>query len=430
MKKIIIITTAFLLALALFSCNATPEDNQSTASKEPTSQVSKNDDLSGTESEGTASQAETSEDETEQLPAFITNYVSFAPLAVGLRATDATSIRLTKINESAAYGDIVLYTRSFGSKIHVAESNYDDYTVMVCEYNHTYFGYVKTAVYGVDDTSSDKSSIEIPRDGFVIVAHKAQSGMIGRFNKFDSVTTLYVNGIQVADVGFTISETKNKITIDGVVDNEWKNHKIDHIDQNNKLWKYSSFEKDNYYATADYYMTFDKDYLYIAVVVNSPHHHCPIIQSNASSMWQYECIQVKVVDQSPLSDFMLGHYDHSIDQTAVNQGHVRSYGFAVNNEGETCYYESGINKTFEGLVKVIRDNAAQTTTYEAAITWEEFGIDITEMEQIGVTFSINSTNEEDIVSKNWRNLILREGGGVIGRNDWSKIPVVTLKHDK
>ena len=46
--------------------------------------------------------------------------------------------------------------------------------------------------------------------------------------------------------------------------------------------------------------------------------------------------------------------------------------------------------------------------------------------KLGLTFSINSTNEEDIDAGVWKNITYRNGGGVIGRNDWSKIPVITL----
>ena len=45
---------------------------------------------------------------------------------------------------------------------------------------------------------------------------------------------------------------------------------------------------------------------------------------------------------------------------------------------------------------------------------------------LGLTFSINSTNEEDVSAGVWKNITYRQGGGVIGRNDWSKIPAVTL----
>ena len=424
------ITASLLILFVLFSLAACSDETVNTSSDDFSKTVSEeekseepevsdeSDDISKTESD----------DEQDTMPEYISNFVSFAPIATTLRATDNTSIRLTAINKSADYGDVVLYTKDFGSKIHAKNGDYEEYAVMVCEYDHTYFGYVKKDVYGIDDTETEKADIVIPDDGFVIVAHSTQDKIIGKFSELNNENKLFVHGVQIADLGFEISETEIPIEIDGILENSWNAFQIDKIDENNQFWEYYSFEKDNYYSTAEYYMTFDKDYLYLAVVVNSPYHYCPITPATANSMWQYECIQVKVADQSPLSEYMSEHYDHIIDKDAVNNGHVRSYGFAVSDDGETCYYESGINTEFSGLAGVKRDDGAQTTTYEAAIPWAEFDIDISEKEQIGVTFSINSTNQEDIDTGNWRNLILRDGGGVIGRNDWSKIPVVTLNH--
>ena len=425
MKVLRIILIFVSVSLLIASCGGEMQENKSDESRSD-SAVSETENTSTTDQASTdISEPDMSEDESEELPAYITNFISYAPISTTLRATDSTSIRLTGINKSAEYGDVILYTRDFGSNMHLKDGTYEDYAVLVCEYSHTYFGYVKTAVYNAGE-DNNKSEIEIPEDGFIVLAHSAQESIISKLGRLDTVTPLFVHGVQIADVGFSISETSTPIEIDGSVGSEWSAFHIDSIDENNELWAYSSFEENNYYTTADYYMTYDSDYLYLAVVVNSPYHYCPITPSTANSMWQYECIQVKVVDQSPLSEFMLEHFDHITDQKAVNEGHVRSYGFAVNNEGETCYYESGISTTFEGLASVVRDDGAQTTTYEVAIPWSEYGINIYELTEIGVTFSINSTNEEDIETGNWRNLILRDGGGVIGRNDWSKIPVVSL----
>ncbi|MDD4163895.1 MAG: hypothetical protein PHD66_01550 [Eubacteriales bacterium] len=427
MRKVFIVLLAGILVLSFTSCNG-DETNESMFSGSTEKSVLSDDKSDSYDKDKNESEKDISSETSEQerLPDYIPNFVSFAPLAVSLRATDSTSIRLTKINETASYGDVVLFTSDFGSRISAENDDFSEFAVMVCEYDHNYFGYVKKSIYKVGETDVDKTTIEIPPEGFVIVAHSAQTRMIGKFDDFDSETPLFVSGIQLADVGFSIDKTNTPITIDGVVDRQWENFKIDTIDENNQLWQYSSFDKGDYYATAEYFASYDDDYIYLAVIVNSPYHYCPISPGTAGDMWKYECIQVKVVDQSPLSDFMLEHYDHIIDNTAVKEGHVRSYGFAVSDAGETCFYESGINTVFGGKAKVVRDDNAQTTTYEVAITWEEFGIDSSSIKEFGLTFSINSTNEEDFENSVWKNLILRDGGGVIGRNDWSKIPVVTL----
>ncbi|MBR4467019.1 MAG: hypothetical protein IKS34_01815, partial [Clostridia bacterium] len=68
----------------------------------------------------------------------------------------------------------------------------------------------------------------------------------------------------------------------------------------------------------------------------------------------------------------------------------------------------------------------QKTVYEVAIPFSEYGIQPKKGMKIGVTFSVNSTNANDIAKKVWKNITYRDGGGVIGRNDWAKIPVITL----
>lgn len=400
-------------------------DDESTPLEDSDDEV---DESSNPESEDNEISTDVSEgDKDLVVPDFITNFVSFAPIGVGLRATDSTSIRLTGINESAEYGDITLFTKVFGTRTHVKNAEFTDFAMMVCEYNHEIFGYVKANFFDVGE-KSDISKTKIPDDGFIILAHSEQSSMIAKMKSLDNTTPMFVHGIQIAEIAYTVKETKTPMAIDGVVGKEWSSFHVDTINEHNKLWHYSEFEKDNYYVTADHYLTYDKDYLYLAVVVNTPYHYCPITPQTANSMWKYECIQVKVSDISPRSEYILEHYDHIIDNTAVTEGRVRSYGFAVNDDGETCFYESGINTVFEGLASVKRDEAAQKTTYEAAIPWSEFGVDIHKLSEIGVTFSINSTHKEDVEKGNWRNLIYRDGGGVIGRNDWAKMPIIKLKH--
>jgi len=46
--------------------------------------------------------------------------------------------------------------------------------------------------------------------------------------------------------------------------------------------------------------------------------------------------------------------------------------------------------------------------------------------EFGLSISINSTNEADdkATPRKWKNIKYRDGGGIILRNDWTKIPVV------
>ena len=63
---------------------------------------------------------------------------------------------------------------------------------------------------------------------------------------------------------------------------------------------------------------------------------------------------------------------------------------------------------------------------DRSVPFAELGITPEKGMEMGLTFSINSTNEEDISKNVWKNITYRCGGGVIGRNDWSKIPAVKL----
>ena len=120
------------------------------------------------------------------------------------------------------------------------------------------------------------------------------------------------------------------------------------------------------------------------------------------------------------------NFDHVANGKAVSDGVLHAYGFAANDSNETCFYETGKITTFPGIAGCSRDDAAQRTVYEVGFPWSEFELTPEEGMRLGLTFSINSSNEDDLANSIFKNLIYRCGGGVIGRNDWSKLPVITL----
>ena len=218
-----------------------------------------------------------------------------------------------------------------------------------------------------------------------------------------------------------------------MTEDEWGTAVWD-VNEENKYWSYSSFEENNYYATAKIYAKCDDENLYFAVVVNSPYHYCPLDSTGANSMWQYECIQVNILDQSPMSDYILENYDwfSSTNPAASQEGHFRQYGFAVssNDSAETLstVWVSDGKTGFTGECKVVRNDEDLTTTYEVAIPWAELGLDsVASGTEFGFSVSINSTNEADIESGTWKNITMRDGGGIIGRNDLSKVPVAIVE---
>lgn len=421
MKKLIALALAFVMLFALAACTSESD----TESKDASS-VKPNASSSAAASSGSASSAGDASGETsseaDALPAFISNFVSAVPLdpANPVKATSAGSIRLTAIDEEPIKGAIVLYTSAYGDSVTVP----DTFAVAEFTYRQDLFGYAKTAFH----QPGEVAEASVPDDGFLIVADQVQKQYVDRLKDIESDASVFPYGLHLPEVDYEIKKVSAAPDIDGTFDeSEWKAYKIDEINAENELWSYAQFEKDTYFSTADYYVGYDDDYLYLCVVVNSAYHFCPISTDKAGDMWQYECIQVKVSSESPAGAYIAENYDHVANKKAVTEGVVRSYGFAVNDDNETCFYESGFNTVFGGKAACSRDDNAQLTVYEVAIPWAEFEITPASGMALGLSFSVNSTSEEDFANGRWKNITYRCGGGVIGRNDWSKIPAITLK---
>ncbi|MBR0232114.1 MAG: hypothetical protein IJQ53_07820 [Clostridia bacterium] len=403
-----------------------PESAPESEPEESKPEESKPEESEPEESEPEVSEPEVSEPEessrddgAQEPPAFIANFISTGTVDTKVNAESANSVRLTGVDEDPSFGAVVLYTYKYGTVYDL-----EDFAVATFEYTQDKFGYVLTS-FAEPGTVSDA---DIPADGFIVAAHKTQEAVVNKLKAIPGDTTVFPHGVQPCrDIGFTAKKDNGGIDIDGVIAaGEWDAYKIEDVDATNPHWSYAQFEAGNYYATAAYYCAYDDNYVYLCVDVSSPYHYCPVRQDNANGMWQYECIQVKMLSQSPGSEYVLEHFDHVADGTANKEGVVRAYGFAVNDDGETCYYENAITKEFTGLCKCTRDDGAQRTVYEVAIPWAEYGITPQPGFTFGLTFSINSTNADDVSKGVWKNITLRNGGGVIGRNDWSKIPEVTL----
>lgn len=429
MKKALalLLTFALLLTLALTlaSCGEEePGDASSAAasSKPQTSSEASSAASSAAEASSTedTSSEETTSDNGDEPPAFIANFLSFGTVDTKVNASSDNAVRLTGIDVDPVSGAIVLYTPEYGMP---AADTLADFAVAVFDYTQDVFGYVKTAFYA----AGEAEEIDVPDDGFVVAAHSSQETYIKRLSDLDGETTVFPHGLHLSALDYDVKKATASPNIDGKFEeSEWSAYLIDEIDADNDLWSYAQFEKDNYYSTASYYVTYDDEYLYLCVVVNSPYHFCPITQSKAGDMWQYECIQVKVSTEAPDSEYILTNFDHVSNAKAVNDGVLHSYGFAANDDNETCYYETGKITTFPGIVGCSRDDAAQQTVYEVGFPWSEFELTPEAGMRLGLTFSINSTNADDYANKIFKNLTYRCGGGVIGRNDWSKSPTITL----
>lgn len=428
MKKFLVLVLSFVLLLSFAACDdanteAPNFSNEEASSKAEISEASSevSSEASSEVSSEASSEASSDDVATETVPEFIAPFVSIGTVDTKVKFDSPTSVALTGVDTEMSYGAVVLYTAKYGK---VSADSLKDCAVAVFDYNAELFGYAKIAFYAVGEAVD----LTAPEDGFIIAAHTYQTALIDRLNKIDSTQTVFPHGLHLYTKGdYTITKLETAPQIDGdITFEEWQDARTEIIDAKNISWSYAQFETNNYYATAQYYTAYDDNYIYLAVIVDSPYHYCPITPEGASDMWQYECIQVKVSSERPDGEYIAENFDHATNQTAVKEGVVRSYGFAANDENQTCYYEGGITTEFTGLAACKRDDENQLTYYEVAIPFAEFDITPELGTQIGLTFSINSTNEEDVANKIWKNITLRNGGGVIGRNDWSKIPVVTL----
>lgn len=420
----------FTLALTLASCGEEePGDASSAAASSKPSESSATSEASSAAASSTEAGAEGSSSEDTSTddgndgdtpPEFISNFLSFGAVDTKVTASSDNAVRLTGIDVEPKTGAIVLYTPEYGMP---AADTLADFAVAVFDYTQDVFGYVKTAFYA----AGEAEEIDVPDDGFVVAVHSSQETYSKRLSDLDGETTVFPHGLHLSALDYSVKKATASPTIDGNFnESEWSAYLIDEIDSDNDLWSYAQFEKDNYYSTASYYVTYDDEYLYLCVVVNSPYHYCPITQSGAGNMWQYECIQVKVSTEAPDEEYILTNFDHVANAKAVNDGVLHSYGFAANDDNETCYYETGKITTFPGIAGCSRDDAAQQTVYEVGFPWSEFELTPEAGMRLGLTFSINSTNADDFKNGIFKNLTYRCGGGVIGRNDWSKSPTITL----
>ncbi len=440
MKRLLILLLIAIMVLSAAACGSDSDKsapafsnnaNSETNSKEPPKEPSKSE----------PSKAESSvPEENKPKQEFIANFISIGPVDTKVNASSPNSIPLTGIETELKEGEIVLFYEDFDA----LKTDLTDFTVAVFEYSKIRFGYILKTLY----TGSADLKIEFPEDGFVLAIHSSQENYIKKIrnivaeqtpveapnNISSSAQTVFVHGLHLYDgADYTVKKAEKPFEIDGLIkkegetESEWEDYLIDTVNAENPSWSYAQFEVNNYYSTANYYTAYDDNYLYLCVVVDSPYHYCPITTAKPNDMYQYECIQVKVSSENPAGDYISANFDHVANNKAVNEGVVRSYGFAVNDNGETCFYEGGITTEFTGKVACSRDDDSQTTVYEVAIPFAEFGIKPEAGMNLGLTFSINSTNEDDVSKGIWKNITYRDGGGVIGRNDWSKIPVITLE---
>lgn len=461
MKKFLVMLLAFAMVLCFAACDdgsdtsSTPATSSEATSSEAASSEAASSEAASSEaasSEEESSEVESSEEESsepeltedgEEIASFISQYINWSTTigkgAVNARATDAAAVQLTHLNVGAIDGTamIIGFNSDYEeSDIYSADGSYDKYEVFVFEYNHDLWGYALTDSYGLD--AENKSEISIPDDGYVVAIHSHFA------DKIDAVKAI-AEGTVVTPYGFRGTDALDAeiiygtATVDGNVSTEEYGDAVWLLEPESEIVSYEQFDNkgvEGYYSTAEVYMMYDENNLYLAVVVDSPYHFCDLTQSNAGNMWSQECIQVNVTSIAPNDSFYIDNdywdWNNSGSQSVAEttaKNLMRQYGFSVNSttgEQLSALWQGDTAKNApEFHVERTED---QLTIYEAAIPWSELGNeeDVFTPEsgaQIGISLSINSGRAAD----DFMNYYLRDGGGVIGRNDWTKIPVITLE---
>lgn len=450
MKKIIAMLLVVLMAVSVFAAcgndeeSSTPDfgtsknESSAAASSEPKHESSEDKssqaESSTDESSADDNSSESSTDESskggedEPKVEYTNKFISWGKHVkqgiVDVRATDATSLRLSKINATVNKGDVGVFTSDYGKTIKADGQTYEDFAVAVFEYDKAVFSYVKKSFSDVGKAAADTA---IPADGYVVVIYKTETAKIKAISALGDKTAVFPHGFCV-NRGLWATIKNGTATVDGNVTEAEYGTPIWDINSNNVLCSYAQFEVNKYFASAKVYLKYDSENLYLGVVVDNPEHDCPVTSANVGSMYNYECIQVNVSSMSADSQYMKDHWDHQVDQDAAGKNIVRQYGFCVNNDGESLSTVwMGNPTTFTGKTVSKRDDAAKKTYYEASIPWSEIGekgspVKVQKGTEISFSVSINCGSS----TSTFKNITLRDGGGIIGINDWSKLPVITL----
>ncbi|MBO5401852.1 MAG: hypothetical protein J6A85_01635 [Clostridia bacterium] len=444
MKKVLAFLLVAVMLVALCACNSdetskTPAGDDSSVAGESTpvdESEPADEDSTPADEDSSTEEPEVSEEvseepivdpstgETVEIPEFTNKFVSFGTASTSDHANDGTSFSLTGYNTDLAYGAVVLYDARYGA---ATPAGLEDYAVLVATYQaKPLFGYVKTAYYAVGEASA---AVNIPADGFVVCAHKYQEAVIKVMAAYTDSEDIFPHGIQVKAINWDATYASTAPVQDGKISANEYAAAVDHAEIDNDIWDYSQFAKtENYDIVGDLYLSYDAEYLYFAVVVGMDYHYAP----DTTGLWNECSIQVNISTKAPTSDYISQYYDHGsgtgMNMQAQNDGVIGQYGYAVTNDGVAVSEAfMGATKPAEDTFMVVRDEANQQTIYEAKISWEELGFEAapTVGTQIGFSYSINA--RPDSGADSWINLRMRNGGGIIGRNDLSKMATVTIK---
>lgn len=438
MKKLLILLLALTVVVGLVACASESDESSAPGTSSTAASSSGTSSAAASSAPAESSAAASSEEETSEpepldyeVAELISQYVGWnGSIGTGLtaaRATDATSLQLTAVNVSPADGtaSAIAFNSDFGGTIASDDGSYDDYNILVFEYDHSIFGYKMTDSKGVDD--EDKDDVKIPNDGFVLAVHKHWQEKVDAMKAFtpeDSKNVFFPHGFRATNA-LDAKIKSATIKVDGEVSESEYGAPIWEFEPEDIYSNYSQFESPlDVDVVAKVYMAYDSENLYIGVVVDSPNHYLP----NKDSLWRYDSIQVNVVSIDPLSEDVVGsnYWDIVVNSQSSSDNVFRQYGFGVLDNGESVGVKFMGQAEYGCTTVCVRDDANQITTYEAKIPLSECGKEGATIvgekgTVIGASVSVNQGNEDS-----WENVAQRDGGGIIGLNDITKVPTITF----
>lgn len=166
-------------------------------------------------------------------------------------------------------------------------------------------------------------------------------------------------------------------------------------------------------VSADYYLAYDDENLYLGVLVDDPIHQQ---RRTDSTIWKDDCLQLSITNQiAPPAGVRLLNTPESV----YNRKH--NYCAALTAKGSELFrYDPSPDQRANFPVKVTRKN--NKTFYELALPWEKIGCDITKPVYFSfVVFDANRRTEED--PPYWLELTR----GVAGGHDTSKLPLIIFE---
>lgn len=245
---------------------------------------------------------------------------------------------------------------------------------------------------------------------------KTVSSLLCTFLLF-SVLSLPAHAVSKnADV--TIKMSSAAPETDGVVESGEYGAKIHSVDYSNNEF-ISQYDADKS-TNADFYMVWDDEKLYLSWVVHTDG-HWPVsynvdynndgqtgTATDFTYMWQYSCVQFMICNGAPDST-------EKVYQTSQWSGNYFEAGLSIMSDGASykCIYSKpvgGENTTVSDWSFCgIRNDSANTTTYEVSIPFEALGMDnIEDGTQLGLTYSIGDQEDFNILPSmcEWQDALL------------------------